>query len=511
MDKFRILIKLFYIVGLVMLLVAPAQAKRLALVIGIDAYSQLPSLKKAVNDARGISDTLKQIGFEVFLGENLNRQQMNIKIAELENKISHGDQVFFFFAGHGVAIGATNYLIPSDMPLPAAGAEGLVKGEAFAVDNIVDRIQLKGAKESVLVLDACRNNPFQTRGVRSIGAKRGLRDISAPQGVFVLFSAGIGQEALDRLSDNDPNPNSIFTRKLIPLMTVPGQSHVELAKLLQIQVNNLAQTVKHDQQPAYYDQIIGDAFLKPLVIADPCNTWPHIKNTNDANVVRRFLRNCSSGNNAREARIRLSEILHNVGTQWTLNIYNDLDFYEGDINQVGFSADSREDCESLCEGESECRLFSYVPSRSNDTENRCYLKKELGIPYVKKGIESGFYKKNLPGGIPAQVNVQVEYDLRFNKLVTFPTADRNWAIVGNVTNCSRECTNRNSCKAFTKYKLPFHDKDYNCELPRIFADTFLGTRQYKNAVTGVPDRKLLTPSHMIQKTFLTQKKELPGD
>ena len=257
-KTFQLLIIVF---GFMCLVTSYASAKRVALVIGTDKYQNVPILQKAVNDARAITETLSNIGFEVIKGENLTRRQMNRSLANLERTISPGDQVFFFFAGHGVALGATNYLIPADMPLPDAGEESLVRGEAFAVDQIVERIQASGAIASFVVLDACRNNPFKTKGVRSIGSTRGLRDISAPKGVFVLFSAGIGQTALDRLHDNDSNPNSVFTRNLVPLLKQPGLSHVQLAKRVQSDVDKLARTIRHEQQPAYYDQVIGNMFL----------------------------------------------------------------------------------------------------------------------------------------------------------------------------------------------------------------------------------------------------------
>ncbi|MEE9315024.1 MAG: caspase family protein [Rhizobiaceae bacterium] len=236
-------------------------AKKIALVIGSDAYQNLPKLKKAVNDARSVSTALESIGFTVVKGENLTRREMSRSLSRLERLIEPGDQVFFFFAGHGVALGATNYLIPADMPLPEPGENGLVKDEAFAVDIIVRRIQSRGAAASYIVLDACRNNPFKTKGGRAIGTSRGLAKISAPEGVFVLFSAGIGQTALDRLSDEDPNPNSVFTRNLVPLLTQPGLSHVQLAKIVQSKVKTLAKKVDHKQQPAYYDQVDGHMYL----------------------------------------------------------------------------------------------------------------------------------------------------------------------------------------------------------------------------------------------------------
>ena len=87
-------------------------AKRVALVIGIDAYDNLPTLRKAVNDEKAVAAALADLGFDVVAGENLTRREMNAKLAELDAKIAPGDTVFFYFAGHGVALGAENYLLP---------------------------------------------------------------------------------------------------------------------------------------------------------------------------------------------------------------------------------------------------------------------------------------------------------------------------------------------------------------------------------------------------------------
>ena len=133
-------------------------------------------------------------------------------------------------------------------------------------------IKRRGAVSTIFVLDACRDNPFAAAGVRSIGTTRGLARVDAPKGVFVLFSAGTGQAALDRLSDTDNDTNSVFTRKLIPLLKTPGLTHVRLAKQVQKQVSALARTVSHDQQPAYYDQIIGEIVLKPAQLQAKADT-----------------------------------------------------------------------------------------------------------------------------------------------------------------------------------------------------------------------------------------------
>jgi uncharacterized caspase-like protein len=240
-------------------------AKRVALVIGIDGYQNLPKLEKAVSDARAVGAVLADIGFNVIAGENLTRRDMNRKLADLEAAIGPGDTVFFFFAGHGIALGAENILLAADMPRPGNGEEGLVRDEGYSVDAVIRRVQAKGALLTFFVLDACRDNPLEATGTRNIGGSRGLARVEAPRGVFVLYSAGIGQTALDTLRPSDPDPNSVFTRKLVPLLRTPGLSHVGLAKRVQQEVDALAATVRHAQQPAYYDQIVGEIVLQESV------------------------------------------------------------------------------------------------------------------------------------------------------------------------------------------------------------------------------------------------------
>lgn len=132
---------------------SPAVAKRVALVVGNDAYQSLAPLKKAVNDARAVRGVLEELGFKVISGENQTRRDLNRRLSDLERAIEPGDQVFVFYAGHGVAIGAENYLLPVDMPLPQGGDEGLVRNEGHAADSIIRAIQGKGAATTFVVLD----------------------------------------------------------------------------------------------------------------------------------------------------------------------------------------------------------------------------------------------------------------------------------------------------------------------------------------------------------------------
>lgn len=251
------------ITAALMVALPASAANRVALVIGNDAYQHLAPLQKAVNDARAVGDALSAIGFQVFKGENLTRRETNRLVANFEASLRPGDQAFVFFAGHGVSIRGENILIPVDMPKPNNNDEELVRDEGTITDNLVRRVQARGAGLAIFVIDACRDNPFEATGVRSIGTARGLARTEAPQGVLMIHSASPGQTALDRLSDADPDPNSVFTRQLVPLLREPGLDHFTLAKRLQTGVYQLAGTIRHNQLPDYVDRVIGQVVINP--------------------------------------------------------------------------------------------------------------------------------------------------------------------------------------------------------------------------------------------------------
>ena len=134
---------------------APAHAeKRVALVVGNNDYRNVPKLLKAVNDARTMGDTLKQLGFSVMVAENQNRQQFSETLLAFDKAIEPGDTAFFFYAGHGFEIAGQNYLLPTDVPAATEGQEELVRDASILADRIVERLQNKKARTSILVFDA---------------------------------------------------------------------------------------------------------------------------------------------------------------------------------------------------------------------------------------------------------------------------------------------------------------------------------------------------------------------
>lgn len=255
---------LLIVCSILALLSAPSGAgaqKRLALVVGNNNYESVPKLDRAVNDAAAVGSALQSLGFQVSLARDVRRRDFIRHISAFLSRVEQGDFVLLYYAGHGVEIRGVNYVLPTDVPPIKEGEEAVLTSEAIATDKILSDVEARGAGTTVVVLDACRDNPFKNGGTRAVGGARGLAIEAPAEGVFLLYSAGVGQSALDRLSHSDADPNSVFTRVFLREMQKKDRSLIEMAKATQVAVRNLSQSVDHIQVPAYYDQIIGHAYL----------------------------------------------------------------------------------------------------------------------------------------------------------------------------------------------------------------------------------------------------------
>lgn len=232
-------------------------ANRKALVIGNDLYTDVSKLNNAAADANAMAIALEQVGYKVFKHLNLDEKKFKQAIRDFRANVQGGDEVLVFYAGHGVQLGSANYLLPIDIK---GEGEDQVKDEAILLQKILDELEEKKTKFALAVIDACRDNPFKTKG-RALGG-RGLAPTSAATGQMVMFSAGSGQQALDRLSDKDPEKNGLFTRIFVKEMMKPGVSVDRVLRNVRTEVVRLAKSVGHEQTPALYDQAIGEFYFK---------------------------------------------------------------------------------------------------------------------------------------------------------------------------------------------------------------------------------------------------------
>ncbi|MEI6549659.1 MAG: caspase family protein [Betaproteobacteria bacterium] len=256
-----------------MLFCLQVQAKRVALVIGNDNYISVSKLQKAGNDATAMARELKNAGFAVQLHQNLNYRATVRAVESFTYGIQGGDEVVVFYAGHGVQIKNGSYLLPTDIEV---NSESEVEKTAYDLLTLTEKLAEAKPAFSLVIVDACRDNPLKSKG-RSIGNARGLSAIEAPKGQMIVYSASRGQQALDRLLEKDPNPNSVFTRELISRMKTPGVKIEDLMRDVQNSVEELAKSVKHEQRPAIYNETRGNFYFYNYGVnlqASPAYTAP---------------------------------------------------------------------------------------------------------------------------------------------------------------------------------------------------------------------------------------------
>jgi formylglycine-generating enzyme required for sulfatase activity/uncharacterized caspase-like protein len=301
-----------------------AEAKRVALVVGINIYDNLApgqQLQKARNDARAVAATFKETGFQVILAEDAGRVAFLRAWQRFLDTVAPGDVTALYFSGHGVEINGSNYLLVRDIPEVADGEE-VLKNSGVRLQALMERLKEQKPQVSIFIIDACRNSPYANQGGKRgvVASARGLRPEEPPKGTLIMMSAGAGQEALDSLSPTDTNPNSVYTRTLLPLLREPGLEITDLAKRLRGNVEALALTVRHEQRPAFYHELSGDFFLvakteAPAVVAasapgtsEASAAWGATKDTTSPAVLEAFIKQFGATVYAAMARARLDEL-----------------------------------------------------------------------------------------------------------------------------------------------------------------------------------------------------------
>jgi hypothetical protein len=225
-------------------------SKRIALVIGNGAYTNAPPLKNPPNDARDMADALSQLGFEVEHGVDLDQRRMKSMIRQFGQKLKGGGQGLFYFAGHGIQLRGRNYLIPVDAEITS---EADVEDQGVDANLVMGLMDEAGNGLNVVILDACRNNPF-ARSFRS--ASNGLAQMDAPSGTLIAYATAPGSVA----SDGNAR-NGLYTQELLKNMRTPGLGIEEVFKRVRIAVRNSTQG---KQTPWESSSLVGDFYFNGL-------------------------------------------------------------------------------------------------------------------------------------------------------------------------------------------------------------------------------------------------------
>jgi len=307
MDRIRLLIITVFLTFICISTPSLAQ-NRVALVIGNSKYTSLQSLPNPANDSRLMAHTLSKLGFEVITAVDANRIALSRAVRKFGKVLRKGgkDTVgLFYYAGHGVQALGQNYLIPLGAEVED---EADLDIEAISASNILTQMEAAGNTLNLVILDACRNNPFKGN-MRSVA--RGLARLNAASGSLIAFAAAPGQVAADGSGENSP-----YTKALVEAMQVPGLSVEQMFKRVRVSVE--AQT-NNQQTPWEESSLRGEFYftpqkVAPVGVAKPQidyaeKEWATIQNTQSIAVLKAFIKRHPDSIYASYARLTLEENL----------------------------------------------------------------------------------------------------------------------------------------------------------------------------------------------------------
>jgi hypothetical protein len=230
--------------------------KRVALVIGNSGYKSAVELKNPRNDATDLDAALKRLGFEVIAGNDLDKRTMERTIREFGQKLVGADVALFFFAGHGLQVAGQNYLVPIDAQL---ASEGDVDFEGLPLALVLKQME-REAKTSIVLLDACRDNPLARNLARSMGTRggqigQGLAEVKAGVGTLIGFSTQPGNVALDGEGRNSP-----YAGALVKHVSEAGK---DVSAILVAVRNDVLQATGGRQVPWEHTSLTGQVYLQP--------------------------------------------------------------------------------------------------------------------------------------------------------------------------------------------------------------------------------------------------------
>jgi uncharacterized caspase-like protein len=200
--------------------------KRVALLIGNSAYATAPLVNPA-NDAADLATALKARGFETTVALNTTKRELNARVRSFADQITPGTVALFYYAGHGMQVRGRNYILPVDARVQS---EGDVVEQGVEIDSVLQRLEGKAAAINLVILDACRNNPFTS------AKGSGLAAVDAPKGSLVAFATAPGKVALD-----GKGRNGVYTKHLLANLNAPGMRVEDVFKRVRIGVTEESQ------------------------------------------------------------------------------------------------------------------------------------------------------------------------------------------------------------------------------------------------------------------------------
>ncbi len=280
--------------------------QRLALVIGNATYKETP-LKNPVNDAKAIATTLRRLGFKVVLVTDASLRQMQKAILDFGADLKGGGVGLFYYAGHGVQVRGQNYLVPVDA---AVDSEAAMRFEAVAVESVTEQMGEANNRVNLIILDACRNNPFERR---FRGGARGLAAMDAARGTLVAYATAPGSVALD-----GDGGNGVYTAELLKVLDLPDLKAEDVFKRVRA---NVVKRTGGVQTPWESSSLTGDFVFNLTINVTPpaaagafderqieLSYWNSIAGSENPALFRAYLEQYPKGTFAALAGLRIQEL-----------------------------------------------------------------------------------------------------------------------------------------------------------------------------------------------------------
>ncbi len=231
--------------------ISQTRQKRLALLIGNAGYQFANPLKNPANDARAMSQMLETEGFTVMLKQNVTARDLKIAIDQFGKKLKDEniDVGLFYYAGHGIAVKGLNYLVPVDVDIIS---EEQVEYDCIQADRVLSYMEVAGTDVNVIILDACRNNPFKRSWSRSVEST-GLAFMNAPSGTLIAYATAPGHTA-----DDGPGTNGLYTEALLDEMKNPDHSILQVFQRVRARVSEKS---GKNQIPWESTSLTGDFYI----------------------------------------------------------------------------------------------------------------------------------------------------------------------------------------------------------------------------------------------------------
>jgi uncharacterized caspase-like protein len=369
---------------------------RVALVIGNSAYRSTVPLTNPANDARDVTEALKKAGFTVVQAFDANKGQFDSALRLFTDKLANADVALFFYAGHGLQVGSENYLVPVDAKLER---ERDLEFEAVKLDFVLRQMEIdRDGKTTIVILDACRDNPLsrslgRSMGTRSTAIGRGLAAAATGLGTFIVYSTQPGNVALDGDGRNSP-----FTSALVRHMTTQGRNLP--AMMIEVRKDVVAAT-SGKQVPWDHSALTSDFYFVPGSAVPTPGTAAPAPSASSADVAALQERLRRLEEEARQRTASVSPPPAPALPPTPSKRSDDAGFsMEDNVRFEGIRiSDEREPnpaaCQEACERESgcvafqhgrrnpvmgQCHLFSRVEARHDDPAWRSGIRGDVSLP-----------------------------------------------------------------------------------------------------------------------------------